>query len=127
MAEGTINDTQMTLVTLHPDGTVDGAPQWSVVSGNSTMLGDPAVWDAANLFPDAHAAWDAALPEGYQMFLVSETLADTEDGPVDTEYLAQADVDKGTGVELLTESLTLHVVNRATTLGVTMSMAIGKP
>jgi hypothetical protein len=116
MAEGTINDTQMVLVTLNPDGTVDGAPTWSVKSGLSTMFSDPT-----------HPSWDATLPEGYQMFLVSETLPTDVDGPVDTVYQVEADVDKGTGIELLNEEIVLHVINRAATLGISMSMAIAKP
>jgi hypothetical protein len=116
MADGTIKDTEMVLVTLHPDGPVDGAPRWSVVSGNSTLHSDPS-----------GPGWDPSLPEGHQMYLVSETLAADVDGPVDTEYLVEADVDKGAGIELVSESLLLHVINRATTLGVSMNMAVPKP
>ena len=116
MAEITINDTQMVKATIHPDGPVDGVPVWSVVSGNGTLHSDPA-----------HADWDPALPEGYQMFLVSETLAGDVEGPVTTEYLVQADVDKGEGIEVLNEPLMLHVVNRTTTLGVMISPAVAKP
>jgi hypothetical protein len=122
MAEVTINDRQMTLAKLNPDGPVDGVPQWSVSAGNGTMIMSPE-----GLSPEAQALWDASLPEGFQVYLVSETLADEEDGPVDTTYMAQADVDRGAGVELLTESFLVHVVNRATTLGATVSVAVDKP
>jgi hypothetical protein len=116
MLEGTIGDTQMVLVRLNPDGPVDGVPQWSVLSGNSTLLSDPS-----------HPAWDASLPEGYQAFLVSETFPATETGPMDTEYQVSADVDMGTGMTTLTESIILHVVNMAGTLGLTASMPVQKP
>lgn len=116
MAEMTINDLQMVMVTLTPDGPVDGVPQWSVVSGNGTLHSDTS-----------HELWDPSLPEGYQMFLVSDTLPGGDEGPVTTEYLVQADVDKGAGIEMLSEQLLLHVINRATTLGVKMSMAVAKP
>jgi hypothetical protein len=128
MADGTVNDTQMTLASISPDGPVDGVPVWVKVSGSGTMLGDPSVWDVGNLFPDAHAAWDALpLPEGHKMFLVSDTLAPDVDGPLTTEYAVKADVDRGAGVVELTETFLLHVINRATTLGGSMTMPIGKP
>ena len=116
MAEITITDTQMILATIKPDGPVDGVPQWSVISGNGTLHSDPN-----------HEQWDAALPDGYQMFLVSDTLNENEAGPLTTEYQVQADVDKGTGTELLTESLLLHVVNRTSTLGIVFTPAVAKP
>lgn len=116
MAEITISDTQMILATLKPDGPVDGIPTWSVVSGDGTMFSDPT-----------HEQWDATLPEGFQMFLVSQTLAGDVPGPVTTAYQVEADVEHGTGVELLRETLTLHVINQATTLGVTFTPAVAKP
>src|SRR5262245_8770639 len=114
--EGTINDRQMVLVTLAPDGPVDGVPAWSVKSGNGTLRSDPT-----------HAGWDASLPEGYQMFLVSETLPNGETGPVTTVYEVSADVDMGTGVRTLTEAMTMHVINEASSLGVTAGFPVDKP
>ena len=105
----------MILATLKPDGPVDGVPLWTVFTGNGTLMSDPA-----------HPQWDAALADGMQMFLVSADLPADESGPVTTEYHVQADVDKGTGVELLTETLTLHVINQATTLGVSFTPATAK-
>lgn len=116
MLEGSIGDTQMVLVTLHPDGPVDGVPQWSVVSGNSTLLSDPA-----------HPSWDSTLADGMQMFLVSETLPAGDPGPDDTEYQVSADVDMGAGMQTISESIMLHVVNMASTLGLTASMPVAKP
>ena len=116
MAEITITDQQMILATLKPDGPVDGVPTWSVVSGNGTLHSDPM-----------HEQWDTALPEGYQIFLVSDTLPGDVEGPVTTEYLVQADVDRGEGAVMISEPLMLHVVNQATTLGVTFTPAVAKP
>jgi hypothetical protein len=84
MLEGTISDLQMIHVKLAPDGPVDGIPLWTVLTGKSTLLSD-----------STHLAWDPTLPEGMQMFLVSETLPAGELGPVDTEYEVSADVDMG--------------------------------
>jgi hypothetical protein len=114
--DGTIGDTHMVLVRLNPDGPVDGAPVWSVVSGNSTLLSDPA-----------HPGWDPTLPEGHQMWLVSETLPSGENGPVDTEYAVEADIDMGATTNHLRETITLHVVNMASTLGLTAAPPVQKP
>jgi hypothetical protein len=114
--EGTIGDTQMVLVTLKPDGPIDGIPVWAVVSGNSTLLSDPS-----------QPGWDGALPEGLQMWLVSETLPTAENGPLDTLYSVEADVEMGTGVSHISETITLHVVNMASTLGLTASPPVLKP
>jgi hypothetical protein len=114
--EGTIGDTQMVLVTLKPDGPIDGVPVWAVVSGNSTLLDDPS-----------QPGWDVELAEGMQKWLVSETLPSTENGPLDTVYSVDADVDLGTGVNHLSETITLHVVNMASTLGLTASPPVLKP
>src|SRR5215813_2495212 len=106
--EGTIGDEQMVLITLKPDGPIDGVPAWRVVTGNSTLLADPA-----------GPGWNPTLPNGYQMYLVSETLPPVEVGPVDTIYEVSADVDMGAGVQTLTEEMTVHVINMAGTLGLT--------
>jgi hypothetical protein len=116
MLEGTIGDTQMVLVRLAPDGPVDGAPVWTVISGNSTLLSDPT-----------HPAWDDTLAEGMQMFLVSETLPTDTAGPVDTQYQVTADVQMGTQVTNLSEDILLHIVNMASTLGLTAAPPIAKP
>ena len=122
MAESTINDTQMTLAVLNPDGPVDGVPEWSKTSGNGTMIDSPEGLDQ-----EAQDLWDPSLPEGYQMYLVSETLPDTEAGPVDTVYVVEADVQMGAGAVHVSETFTLHVVNRATTLGASFKNAVQKP
>lgn len=114
--EGTLNDTDMVLIKLMPDGPVQGAPVWSVASGNGTLLSDPT-----------HQAWDQTLPEGHQMFLVSQTLPSGEPGPVDTVYEVMADVDLGTAVEALVDQIIMHVVNKASSLGLTASMPMPKP
>lgn len=116
MLTGTIGDEQMVLVTLKPDGPIDGTPTWGVVSGNSTLAADPT-----------GPGWDASLPAGYQMFLVSETLPAGQDGPMETVYEVSADVDMGSGVQTLTEGITLSVVNMAGTLGLTASQPVAKP
>lgn len=128
MFEVTIGDQEMLLLTVQPDGPIDGIPQWSVVSGNGTLLGDPAVWDPGMVYPEVHQAWTAGgLAEGFQMFVVSDTLPDGEPGPLSTGYAVQADVDLGTGVMTLTEPIVLHVINRTTTLGIMASVPIQKP
>ena len=128
MFEATIGDEDMLLLKVMPNGPIDGVPQWSVVSGNGTLLGDPAVWDAANLYPEIHLHWQSGgLAEGFQMFVVSETLADGESGPMATEYAVTADADLGSGLMTLTESVILHTINRASTLGITAGVPIHKP
>jgi hypothetical protein len=116
MPEATIGDTQMVLYTLNPDGPLDGVPVWTVVSGNGTLLDDPL-----------HPAWDASKPAGYQMFLVSDTLPDGEAGPVDTAYSVEADVDLGAGVQHISEVVTLHVINQASSLGGAFGVPQTKP
>jgi hypothetical protein len=128
MFEMTLGDEDMQLLKLQPNGPIDGVPSWSVVSGNGTLLGDPAVWDAANAYPEIHAEWQAGgMAEGFQMFVVSETLPNGEAGPLHTEYAVQADVDLGPGMLPLTESVILHTINLATTLGIVPSAPIKKP
>jgi hypothetical protein len=114
--EATINDTQMVLVTLNPDGPIDGVPTWNVVAGNGTLLSDPA-----------HPLWDGSKPDGHQMFLVSETLPGGEPGPVDTLYAVEADADLGSGIASILEEITLHVINQASSLGLTFSVPQSKP
>lgn len=116
MPEVTCRDTEMVLCTIAPDGPVDGVPVWSVVAGHGTLLSDPH-----------HADWDPAQPDGYQMFLVSDTLPENEPGPLTTTYAVEADVAHGTDVELMSESILLHVVNRATSLGLKLNAAVAKP
>jgi hypothetical protein len=116
MVEATLGDTQMVLVTLSPDGPLDGVPQWSVLSGQGTLLSDPS-----------HPLWDTTKPEGYQSFLVSDTLPVGEEGPVDTIYRVEADADLGTGVQHVSEEITLHVVNFASALGLAFGVPQAKP
>lgn len=90
-----ISDKEKILVTLAPDGPVDGVPMWSVLSGNSTVE------------PDTN---------GMSAYLVS--MDDAPTGGDDTTYEVTADVDMGTGVVHLTDQITLHVTEaQATTLG----------
>jgi hypothetical protein len=87
-----------------------------VVSGLSTLLSDPT-----------HPLWDQSLPEGYQIFLVSETLPPTLE-QADTEYMVQADVDLGDGVQMISDGVLLHVMAQgATSLGLTTSLPAPKP
>jgi hypothetical protein len=115
MAESTIGDTEMILYYLIPDGPVDGVPQWNVLSGNGTLHADPS-----------HPDWDASLPEGFQMFLVAPTLPNGQ-AAADTTYEVSADIDMGSGVMPRVETITLHVENRLTTLGLTAKEATPKP
>jgi hypothetical protein len=95
----TISDKEKVRVTLVPNGEVDGTPQWSVLSGSSTV--EPAV-------------------DGMSAYLVSEN--DAPDGGATTEYQVMADVDLAGGVTPLTDTITLHVTEAAaTSLGLTAS------
>ena len=128
MFELTLGDEEMQLLKVQPNGPVDGVPQWSVTSGTGTLLGDPAVWDAAVVYPEIHAAWvEGGLAEGFQMFVVSETLPANVPGPFNTTYQVRADADLGTGMAALAEEVTLHTINRATTLGIVGGVPIKKP
>ena len=87
--ELSINNEQQVNVVLHPvtakgnPASVDGAPAWSVVDGDSTVT--PA-------------------EDGLSAELVSANAAG------DTHYLISADVDLGAGVITITDTILLHVV-----------------
>lgn len=107
MAEGTITDTQMVDVTLHPDGFINGAPQWEVVGGNATLQAPPND------------------PSGLTMRLVSETLPAGVD-QAETEFLVSAKVSMS-GEEAIEETIILRVVRPgATTLGATFGQPVPK-
>jgi hypothetical protein len=116
MAEFQIGDEEMQHFSIHPNGPVDGVPTWNVLSGAGTLRSDPA-----------HADWDPLLAEGYQMFIVAPTLPASESGPVDTVVEVAADVDLGSGVQHLTETITMHVINTATSLGLEGKAPVPKP
>jgi subtilisin family serine protease len=101
----TISDKEKVKVELHPDGDIDGTPQWSVLSGSSTV--EPAV-------------------DGMSAYLVSEN--DAPDGGATTEYQVMADVDLAGGVTPLTDTITLHVTEAAATnLGLQAASPEPKP
>ena len=82
--------------------TVDGAPVWSVVSGNGTVV------------PDA---------DGLGAFLVS---TDTVDG-IDTVFMVDADADLGPGKTDIQDTITLTTTNaQAAGLGLTADAAVPK-
>jgi hypothetical protein len=98
-----ITNEQQVKVTLNPvtgggkPVTLDGAPAWSVISGNSTVV--PA-------------------EDGLSADLVSE------DGFGDTEFLVKADADLGEGVVEISDTIRLTVVGaKAESLG----LSAGEP
>ena len=88
MVETTITNEQKVNVTLSPKtdsgkpAKLDGAPVWTVVSGDSTVV---------------------AAADGLSADLISS------DTPGDTTFLVDGDADLGTGVEDVQETITLHV------------------
>jgi hypothetical protein len=101
-----ITNEQKINVTLSPKtdtgkpAKLDGAPVWSVIAGDSTVV---------------------AAPDGLSADLVSS------DTPGDTTYLIDADADLGEGKEDLQETITLTVTGaNAKNLGVTIGQAVPK-
>jgi len=95
-----ITNEQKVNVTLSPKtdlgkpAKLDGAPVWSVVGGDSTVV---------------------AAADGLSADLISS------DTPGDTTFLVDADADLGTGVEDLQETITLTVAGaNAKNLGITV-------
>jgi hypothetical protein len=79
---------------------LDGAPAWSVVSGDSTLV---------------------VAADGLSADLVSS------DTPGDTTFLIDADADLGEGVENLQETITLTVSGaNARNLGITVGTPVNK-
>ena len=106
MLELTITNEQKVNVQLHPvtgagnPAPVDGAPVWSVVSGNSTVT--PAT-------------------DGMTADLISS------DDPGDTIFMVSADADLGSGVVTISDTITLHVNHAlAASLGLTASDPVNK-
>jgi hypothetical protein len=102
-----ITNEQQVNVTLSPKtdsgkpAKLDGAPVWSVVSGDSTVV--PAA-------------------DGLSADLISS------DTPGDTTFLVDADADLGSGVEDLQETITLTVAGaNAKNLGITVGTPTLKP
>ena len=96
-----ITNEQKVTVTLKPvtnagkPAKLDGAPTWTVVSGDSTVT------------PSA---------DGLSASLVSA------DNPGDTTYLVEADADLGEGVETIQDTITLTVIGaNAANLGLVAS------
>lgn len=101
-----ITNEQKINVTLSPrtdtgkPAKVDGPPDWSVVSGDSTVV---------------------VAPDGLSADLVSS------DAPGDTTYLIDADADLGAGREDLQETITLTVTGaNAKNLGITVGQPVPK-
>jgi len=107
MVEVTITNEQQVPVTLSPKtdtgkpAKLDGAPVWSVVSGDSTVV---------------------TAPNGLSATLVSS------DTPGDTTFLVDGDADLGSGVEDIQETILLHVSGaNAKNLGITVGTPVAKP
>jgi len=101
-----ITNEQKVNVTLNPrtdsgkPAKLDGAPVWTVVSGDSTVV---------------------VAPDGLSADLVSS------DTPGDTTFLIDADADLGSGVEDLQETITLTVAGaNAKNLGITVGVPVQK-
>jgi len=101
-----ITNEQKIQVTLNPvtatgrPAKVDGAPQWSVITGGATL--------------------DVAA-DGLSAFLVSA------DDPGDTEFLVKADANLGDGVEEISDTIRLSVAGaNAANLGLVAGTAVPK-
>ncbi len=106
MVEVTITNEQKVNVVLNPKtdsgkpAKLDGAPKWTVVSGDSTVT---------------------AAPDGLSADLISS------DTPGDTTFLIDGDADLGSGVVDVQETITLHVAGaNATNLGVVVGTPVLK-
>lgn len=106
MIDVTINTDQKVAITLNPvtakgkPAKLDGAPTWSVVSGNATV--SPAA-------------------DGLSAELISA------DEPGDTVFLIDADADLGSGVIDLQDNITLHVTGvNAASLGTVVGTPVDK-
>lgn len=106
MIEVTITNEEKVNITLNPKtvagkvAKLDGAPVWSVVSGDSTVV------------PSA---------DGLSADLVSS------DTPGDTTFLIDGDADLGKGVVDVQDTITLHVSGaNAANLGVTVGTPVPK-
>jgi len=106
MLELTITNEQKVQVTLFPvteggdPAKLDGAPAWSVVSGDSTV--EPA-------------------EDGMSAFLVSA------DDPGDTDFMVEADADLGAGVQTISDIVRLHVAGaQAKNLGLSAGTPVLK-
>lgn len=102
----TVTNEQKIQVTLNPvtatgrPAPLDGAPEWTVISGNSTL-------DVAS--------------DGKSAFLVSS------DDPGDTQFLVKADANLGAGVEEISDTIRLSVEGaRAASLGLVAGSPIPK-
>ncbi len=107
MLEITITNEQQVNVTLHPvtdtgrPAQVDGAPTWTVQSGDATVT--PAA-------------------DGLSADLISS------DTPGDTQILVEADADLGSGVITISDIITLHVSHaNAANLGLVAGDPTPKP
>lgn len=107
MIEITLTNEQQVVATLKPvtatgkPAKVDGAPKWTVVSGDGTVV--PA-------------------DDGLSATLV------TPDLPGDTTYLVDADADLGSGVEDLQDTITVHTTGaNAKNLGIALGTPVAKP
>lgn len=103
MTEVSITNEQQVNVVLKPvtatgkPAKLDGAPTWTVISGNSTVK---------------------VADDGLSADLISS------DDPGDTEFMVKADADLGEGVEEISDIIRLTVVGaRAANLGI----SVGSP
>lgn len=107
MLDLTITDEQKVQVTITPvtatgkPAKLDGAPTWTVQSGESTV---------------------SVAPDGLSAFLISADNAD------ETLILVEADADLGAGVTTISDSIQLHVQGaQASSLGLTAAAPVPKP
>lgn len=106
MLDLTITNEQKIPVALSPvtetgrPAKLDGKPEWSILSGNSTL---------------------EVASDGLSAFLVSA------DDPGDTDFLVKADADLGSGVTEVSDVIRLHVAGaQAKNLGLTAGTAVPK-
>ncbi len=107
MLDLTITNEQKISISVKPvtatgkPAALDGAPTWTVQSGDSAV---------------------SVAADGLSASLIS---ADT---PGDTTYLVEADADLGSGVETISDTITLHVLGaNASNLGLVAGTAEPKP
>lgn len=100
------------LITINPStktgkpAKVDGIPEWSVLSGNATVI---------------------AADDGMSAFVVSQDAVDANPTLNITQYKVSADADLGEGVEPIEDTITLHVLGaQASNLGLVAGAAVPK-
>lgn len=106
MIEVKITNEQKVLATLAPKSAagkpakVDGAPTWEVTSGDATL---------------------EVLPDGLSAWLISG------DAAAESKIIVNADADLGTGVETITQEISLDVsLPKTTDLGLSIAVPVAK-